>query len=122
MQLPGDGESRSATATPSKPFQVRKRDAQLLSLMSGLKLLAPEGQADRFTPDLANGRIFFDRVLLAERRTRDSPPEPKMAAIEAQFPGTTEEVLQAKIAEADSRREASPPWGTALDRMPGSVQ
>ena len=107
MQLPDEAEGRLATATPSKPFELRKRDAQLLSLLSGLKLIASEEQKEKFIPDLGNGRIFLNRTLLADRPSRDLPPEPKIEAINAIWPGTTAEILKAKVAEAEALREAA---------------
>ena len=105
LKMDDESAPRTVTASPSKPFEVRKRDAQLLSVLSGLKLLAAEDQREQFIPDLANGRIFFNRRLLAERKQRDSAPEPNLAVISEVFPGTTSEMLKAKLDEAESLRK-----------------
>ena len=58
LSLPDEHGTRKTTAAPSKPFELRKRDALVLSLMSGLKLVAGPEREAQLTPDLANGRVF----------------------------------------------------------------
>ena len=71
--------------------------------MSGLKLVAGPEREAQLTPDLANGRVFFNRTMVVDRKGRDQPPEPIMDAITTLFPGTTEATIKAKVAEAAAR-------------------
>ena len=90
LALPDEHGSRQTTAAPSKPFELGKRDALVLCLMSGIKLLAGPERAREVTPDLANGRVFVNRTMVVDRKSRDQPPAPIMDAITTLFPGTTE--------------------------------
>ena len=54
---------------------------------------------------MGNGRIFFDRVLLAERKPGEVQPKPNLEAIQKVFPDTTADMLDAKVQEAKEAKE-----------------
>ena len=106
-QTDGESTERVFWAGPSKPFAMRQRDAKLTHTFEGLKLMIGEEGAGKMHIDRANGRIFHDRTLLAQRDQTTGTPIPKTAALENLIPGFTEEGLKAKIEESKATREAS---------------
>ena len=84
---------------------MRQRDSKTTAMLDGLKLIVGEEKSNRLRADMGNGRIIFDRTLIAEREGGDPMPKPRMEAIEKLFPGTTEEHIVDKVAEATAARE-----------------
>ena len=104
-QREGESEPREYFAMPSKPFEMRQRDTRTTNMMAGLKALNPELDPTKFKADLANGRVFYERTLLAERHTPEEPPSPRMNNIRAIFPGVSRDDVVNSVAKVLADRE-----------------
>ena len=109
LQMKQDDETtpRKLYAQPSKPYEMRQRDSKTTGLLEGFKIVAGEERSAKLRVDLANGRIFYERKMLAERCPGEDMPRPRMETVQQVFPGLTEEVLVEKVAEATAAREKS---------------
>ena len=104
-QAPDESAPRTYYAQPSKPFEMRQRNAKTMGLLEGFKRLATPEQAEKLRPDLSNGRIFFERTPLAECAPGRDTPSPRMEAVQRAFPNVTREMIQANTQEAMEARE-----------------
>ena len=104
-QHEGETEARMYYATPSKPYDMRQRDTRTMNMLAGLKALAPTLDVTKFRTDLANGRVFYERTLLAERNQPDDPPSPRMNNIREHIPGITKEDIVNSVAKIVDDRE-----------------
>ena len=58
-QSADDPSPRTYNAQPSKPFEMRQRNARNMGILDGFKTLLGPDKAVKLRPDLSNGRIFF---------------------------------------------------------------
>ena len=86
-QMEGEATARLLYAGPSKPFEMRQRNAKTMAMLDGFKLIAGEDKSVHLRADLARGRIIYEQKLLAERREGETMPTPIMDAVEKVFPG-----------------------------------
>ena len=100
-----EAEPRTLYAQASKPFWMRQRDAKTTALMECLKSMAPEADHPKFKMDMGNGRILYERTLLAERGPTDTSPTPIMEAVNKFFPEATADGIEVKVAEIMVGRE-----------------
>ena len=105
QQTDDDSESRKIYAFPSKPFEMRQRDAKVNRLADGLRLLLGDTEGAKVFTDLSKGRILHDRQIIAERKAPNEPPSPKLEAIHKLKPGVTKEDIETKVAEATANWE-----------------
>ena len=107
FKAPDENTARSYYAAPSKPYEMRKRDAKTWGLFEGLKMIANEEQKGKLRMDMGSGRILMDRTPIAERRAGEEMPTPNMEAITTFFPGTTMDTITEKTAEAMAARTSA---------------
>ena len=100
-------QMRTYYAQPSKPFEMRQRNAKTMAMLDGLKKIAGEEKAAHLKVELSKGRIIYNHTLLADRGTHEDMPSPQMSAIEKAFPGTTKEQLMACVKEVMDEKEKS---------------
>ena len=87
QQAPDENTARTIYAQPSKPFEMRQRDAKTTNLLEAFKLIAGEDKAPKLRADRANGRILFERMLIAERKTGQDAPSPQSSRRSQAPPG-----------------------------------
>ena len=104
-QAADEAEPRTLYAQASKPFWMRQRDAKTTALLESLKTLTPEENHPKFKVDMGNGRILYERTLIAERGPSSPSPTPIMEAVNKFFPDATAESLEIKMAEIMVGRE-----------------
>ena len=105
IQSNEDREPRTFVANPSKPFDMRQRDAKFWGVVDGFRAIAGEENRNKFRFDLSNGRIVYERKLLAVRDTNSEAPSPRMTEINQIWPDVTREHINDKIAEAKAKRD-----------------
>ena len=74
-------------------------------MADGLRLLLGEPLATSVHVDMANGRVFHDRMPIADRASKEDPPKAKLEALTKLRPGTTQEEVDAKVKEAKDIKE-----------------
>ena len=70
-----------STRSRAKTFEMRQRNAKSMGMLDGFKTLLGPDKAPKLRPDLSKGRIFFERLLLAERTAGSDTPSPRMSAV-----------------------------------------
>ena len=96
---------RTFYAQPSKPFEMRQRNAKTMGMLDGFKTLLGPDKATKLRPDLANGRIFYERTLLAERAPGHDAPSPRMTAVQQVLPNATRDQIMESMRDAMTKRE-----------------
>ena len=76
-----------------------------MGMLEGLKQLLGPDKADKLRPDLSNGRIFFERTLLAERTLDKDTPIPRMAAVNQILPHVTHDEIMQQMQKAMDERD-----------------
>ena len=104
-QASDETSQRTYYAQPSKPFEMRQRNAKTMGMLDGLKALLGAERAEKLKPDLSNGRIFFERLLLAERAQGSDTPSPRMTAVNQILPDITREKVYESMRTAMDQRE-----------------
>ena len=104
-KAPDETNPRTYYAQPSKPFEMRQRNAKTMGMLDGFKALLGAEKADKLKPDLSNGRIFFERLLLAERAPGNDTPSPRMTAVNQILPDVTREQVYDSMKNAMDQRE-----------------
>ena len=84
---------------------MRQRNAKTMGMLDGFKTLIGPESAAKLRPDLSNGRIFFERLLLAERLPGEDTPTPRMTAVQQILPDATKESILAAMQKAIDDRE-----------------
>ena len=92
-------------AQPCKPFEMRQRNAKTMGMLDGLKTVVGPEKATKLRSDLANGRIFYERTLLAERAPGNDVPSPRTTAVKQLLPDTTRDQILESTRDAMNRRE-----------------
>ena len=103
----GESQERTFWAGPSKPYEMRQRDAKLTHLFEGIKILAGPEKAAKLHIDRSNGRAFWDRTMLVQRDPTTGTPIPREEAMKRTFPDYTEKALEEKVGEAKAARETA---------------
>ena len=104
-QAPDETSPRTYYAQPSKPYEMRQRNAKTMGMLDGFKALIGPDASAKLRPDLSNGRIFFESLLIAERLPGDEAPTPRMTAVQQVLPEATKESILEAMQKAIADRE-----------------
>ena len=86
---------------------MRQRNAKTGAVLDAFKAISGETQKEKLHVDMANGRVFYERTLLAQRKAPNEAPTPIMEGINKIYPTVTREDFDAKLAEVIADREKS---------------
>ena len=73
--------------------------------MAAMKAITPDLDPLKYRVDHANGRVFYDRKLVAEREHPDAAPAPRLETFQTLAPTATNETIQTALAQVVADKE-----------------